>query len=135
MTTLDIHDDPMIGCSLKSFDAGSIPSARMFRWTGPTTPALPVAGGDVDGVCTRATQLYHNPGPPSFDEDITGTVIPAVPGLRVKVEAGGAFSSGASLVTDSSGRAVTGSGKVVLRALEAASGAGAIVWAVFTSGR
>lgn len=60
----------------------------------------------------------------------------AVPGLPVQVESGGAFSSGATLQSDASVRAITwASGPKVARALEAATTAGQIKWVVFLSGR
>ena len=60
----------------------------------------------------------------------------AVPGLPVQVESGAAFSSGATLQSDSTGRAITwASGAKVARALEAASAAGQVKWVVFLSGR
>lgn len=98
--------------------------ARCCRFTGPSAAGAPSAGGDVDGVTGVFTD---NPG---------DVVFPAVPGHRVQIEAGAAFSSGAQLETLSDGRVQTVStGKAVLRALETASGAGVVVWAVFTSGR
>ncbi|HEX5181476.1 MAG TPA: capsid cement protein [Gemmatimonadaceae bacterium] len=60
----------------------------------------------------------------------------AVPGLPVQVESGAAFASGATLQSDSTGRAITwASGPKLARALEAASAAGQIKWVVFLSGR
>jgi hypothetical protein len=78
--------------------------------------AAPAAGVVVDGVGTPASAGY-----------------PALPGLLVMVEAGGAFSAGADLQTDAVGRAVLKStGIKVMRALEAASASGDIVQAVFS---
>ena len=60
----------------------------------------------------------------------------AVPGLPVQVESGGAFSSGATLQSDASGRAITwASGPKLARALEVATAAGQIKWVVLLSGR
>jgi len=57
-------------------------------------------------------------------------------GLPVQVESGGAFSSGATLHSDGSGRAITStSGAKVARALEAATAAGQFKWVVLLSGR
>jgi hypothetical protein len=60
----------------------------------------------------------------------------AVAGLPVQVEAGAAFSSGATLQSDASGRAITRTtGVAIARALQAASAAGNLAWVVFLSGR
>ena len=102
----------------------SVGNRRMFVWSGPggvpsiTTPA---AGGDVDGIMTTGTGA-----------------IAAMPGWPVQVEAGSTFGQGVLLKTDSLGRAVfqNGTGVAVLRSLEANNtGAGVVVWAVWTSGR
>lgn len=80
----------------------------------------PDAGADVDGVV-----------------DLSGyTLFMAVPGYPAQVETGGAFAAGVLLQTDSNGRVVQHTtGVPVMRALEASTGAGQVVWAKFTSGR
>jgi hypothetical protein len=102
----------------EAFDNSYTPQ-RFFRWTGaPPVAASPGAGGAVDGVSIRGGKGGYL----------------ACPGFPFLVEAGGAFNAGASLATTSDGRAVeAGSGQVVVaRALQASSGAGQVVWAVFT---
>lgn len=114
----------------------SLAGSRMFVLSGaPPAAGYPAAGADVDGM-TDETWNYTDPatGNPVSVPPTQG--VPAIPGLAVIVESGGAFASGANLQTDATGRAiVAGSGKVVLRALQASAAAGAFVWAVFTSGR
>lgn len=122
-----IADDVATACAapvgLTSYN-NTFAVPRFFRWSGaPPQMVFPSAGADVDGVSI-------NSGAPT-----AGHI--ALPGLPFKVEAGGAFAAGASLATDSSGRAVAwvGGQVAVARALQAAGAAGAVVWAVFTSGR
>jgi hypothetical protein len=82
----------------------------------------PEAGGEIDGVSLGGT---NGGGGGQF----------ATPGLPVKVEASAAFAQGADLETLVDGRVkAVASGKAVLRSLQAAGGAGSIVWAVFKSG-
>lgn len=104
---------------------------RMFVWTGaPPAPVSPAAGGDVDGVALNSS------GTDSLGHAILNAAYLACPGWPVQVEAAAAFGAGTILQADDLGRAVTQStGKGVLRALEAAAGAGSVVWAVWTSGR
>lgn len=81
--------------------------------------ATPDLGGDIDGV------------------KIGGYAIMAVPGFMEVVEASAAFAAGTILATIADGRVRTkGAGELgVMRALEASSGAGYRILAVFTSGR
>lgn len=95
---------------------------RLFRWSSPGSAIQAGDGQDVDGVVH-----ISSPGRAGYF---------AQPGLTVKVESGGVFSAGNVLQSDASGRAILkGAGVGVLRALEASTAAGQIVWAVFTSGR
>lgn len=114
---------------------------RCFAWSGaPPSPVAPSAGADIDGVSAQPTlDTDVTPGSPTFGQLVSkgarhGWL--SLPGFPVKVEASAAFSAGALLQTGSDGRvAAIAAGKAVLRALEASSGAGSLVWAVFTSGR
>ena len=96
-----------------------VTARRLYVLTGaPPTATTPAAGADVDGV-----------------GGLGGTHgFAAVPGIPVKIEAGGSFSSGASLQTDSSGRVVVASSgnKIIARALEAGT-LSAVVWCVFVA--
>jgi hypothetical protein len=106
-----------------------MPDGRCYRLTGFNSGAFPAAGSDIDGV----TAIRNGPGqlPPFWF-----FLVPAAPGHVVQVEAASSFSDGVLLETLADGRVVAvGSGKAVLRALESSSGAGVLVWAVFTSGR
>lgn len=77
----------------------------------------PQPGGVVDGVTDHVGMSF----------------IPAVPGLPVQVETGGAFPYGVLLETDQLGRVVRHDGGApVMRALQASIGPGEVVWAVFT---
>src|SRR4051794_39331085 len=87
----------------------------LFVWAGtsffPGANQFPVlgnpgAGAHVDGICQPdGKQQGRN-------------LVPAIPGLPVKVEAAAAFSLGASLEATANGRVQTvGAGKAVLRAL------------------
>jgi hypothetical protein len=106
-----------------------MPDARCFRLTGFNSGSFPAAGSDVDGVTVIRNSSGAKP-PVSF------YLIPASPGWVVQVESAASFSNGVPLETLADGRVqAVGSGKAVLRALESSSGAGSLVWAVFTSGR
>lgn len=107
---------------------------RCFIWSG-VVPAAPSSGADIDGVLADGDDF--GPGVDAAHPDrLDGAGYVACPGMPVLVEASASFSSGANLETLADGRvkAVAG-GTVVLRALQASSAAGDIVWAVFTSGR
>lgn len=108
---------------------------RLFRFAGaPPSASLAGLGLDADGVTWRTHQGLDTNGLPVTRNPDDGFL--ATPGLPVKVEAGAAFASGATLQSDSVGRAITKTtGIGVLRALQAASAAGDVVWAVWTSGR
>lgn len=104
---------------------------RLFRWSNgtPGSAALCGSGVGADGVTMPNSAQYVSgvltPQDPSFGYLATR-------GLPVRVESGGAFAAGANLQSDGIGRAIGYStGPVVLRALQAASGAGEVVWAVF----
>lgn len=84
--------------------------------TGPTFSA-PAAGGPIHGVSNHVEAAA--PG------------YPVIQGWPVRVEASAAFAAGAALVTGADGRVAPGGGTVVLQALEASSGAGATIAAVF----
>ena len=119
------------------FELGAaLTPCRLFVWSGsPPVAALAGTGTDADGV-TLPSYTTTNPAtglPLTNQNPLYGYLAHA--GLPIRVEAGGSFSAGALLQSDSAGRAIAvTTGKPVLRALEAAI-AGAIVWAVFTSGR
>lgn len=109
---------------------GSYTPRRLFVWDGTGSPALPSAGGDVDGIALNAGDVVGG-------VQYSGVIWLALPGLPALVEAAAAFAFGANLATDATGRvrAAAAGEKVVMRALQSASGAGAIVRAVFASGR
>jgi hypothetical protein len=109
-------------------DGGAYTDYRCFVWgTGANLlqRLAPAAGGTIDGV-----SYGHGYDPISGQHRGGGRI--ACPHIPVRVEASAAFSAGAQLETLADGRvkAVAG-GTAVLKALEASSGAGAIVWAVF----
>src|SRR5882672_6207481 len=110
----NLHEDHEVERYAYHDGALSYTPRRCYVWS---------AGGGIDGVS-------------SIDGYGNGRIfIAAVPGVPIKIEAAAAFSIGASLETTSNGRVQTqAAGKAVLRALEAASGAGSIVLAVFLSG-
>ena len=126
----NLHEDHEVERYAYHDGALSYTPRRCYVWSGGggspaqmSSPVTPTAGGDIDGVS-------------SIDGYGNGRIfIAAVPGVPIKIEAAAAFSIGASLETTSNGRVQTqAAGKAVLRALEAASGAGSIVLAVFLSG-
>lgn len=106
--------------------ADQVVPRRVFRYgglgsDGNPDPSYPTAGGMIAG----GIEEYSKGG------------IPAVPGIAIKLEAGGAFSTGALLATDAQGRVVaaTGSQIIVARAMETAAGTGSIVWCTFETQR
>lgn len=109
-------------------DDGSYPDFRTFTWgTGANllTRVAPTAGGAISGV-----SYGHGYDPQTGQHRGGGRI--ACPNVPVKVEASAAFSVGAQLETLADGRVkAVVSGTPVLTALEASSGAGAVVWAVF----
>ncbi|HEX5178190.1 MAG TPA: capsid cement protein [Gemmatimonadaceae bacterium] len=109
-------------------------SSRFARWSGaPPTAGLCSSGADAE-VVTLA--LADPGGSPDPGPQAQGVGLLAVPGLPVQVEAGAAFSVGATLQSDGTGRAITwASGAKVARALEAATAAGQVKWVVLLSGR
>lgn len=111
---------------------------RCFVWTlsgANVVPAAPSAGGDIDGVLADGDDF--GPGPtPTGPDRLDGAGYVACPGVPIKVEASASFSAGANLETGTDGKVkAVASGKAVLRALEASTADGDIIWAVFTSGR
>lgn len=119
------HAKIHVGVGPDGRGASRYPVRRMFRYGagegGDPDPQTPVAGGTIAGV----VEEYFHVG------------IPAVPGIAVKIEAGGSFSAGTELATDSSGRVVaaTGSQIIVARALYPSSGAAQVVWCTFETQR
>jgi hypothetical protein len=100
----------------------------------PPTAALAGVGADADGVSLPPSLTFDVDGDPVYTNQRTG--LAAVPGTPLLIEAGAAFVSGATLQSDASDKAVTKTtGIGVARALEAASAAGDVVWAVWLSGR
>ena len=84
----------------------------------------------MDGVSSKYN-IFDTENPPNPPESHCGYC--ALPGFPFLVEAGGAFSAGATLKTDGIGRAIAqgGTGTIVARALTAAAGSGSVVWAAF----
>lgn len=121
------------GCEQAPLNATLTPS-RLFRYSGaPPVAALCGSGVAADGV-TDILRQYTDNNPTTGTVHTQPTIygLFAIRGQPVLVETGGAFASGANLQSDASGRAISySSGPVVLRALEASSGSGFIVWAVF----
>lgn len=125
MAIFDAGSGPVGGMSAVVASSGVV-ARRFCRWSGANGQVVaPSSGQDVDGVgCTVIGTTGR------------GNVYLAHAGLPFAVEAGGSFSAGVNLQTDGSGRAVVhSSGTIVARALEASTGGGDVVWAVFTSGR
>lgn len=119
-------EDP--GGAPAMIDLGATPTPDRFVAFGGVPPGagLCTSGQDADAVTLPAGSGGANQG--------MGYL--AVPGLPVQVESGGVFSSGATLQSDASGRAITfSSGARIERALQAATAAGQIVWVVVLSGR
>lgn len=109
--------------------AGHTPRRFYVFASAPPTAQSPAAGVAVHGVTGYANEVDNPPA-----HTVTSLGLPAIRGLPFRVESGAAFSAGAALKTDSSGRAIAqgGTGTIVATALEAATGAGEIRWAVFT---
>lgn len=95
---------------------------RCYVYTAPATVGVPSNGGDIDGVS----------GGVNADGNVTYGYA-CCPGIVVRVEAHGTFSVGQLLRTNEIGRAqlATGGFRAVMRALEASSATGQLVWAVF----
>jgi hypothetical protein len=112
-------------------EANTHTSRRFRRYSasgGDVVLVAPSAGADADVVMYQSRH-YDTPGQ-------TREAYTLYAGRVVKVETGGSFSAGASIVTDSSGRAVAaGSGVVLGRALNASSGTGQYILMVVASGR
>lgn len=109
-------------------DLGATPTPNRFVANAGVPPGaeLCTSGQDADAVTPAAGSGGANQSQGYL----------AVSCLPVQVESGGAFSSGASLQSDGSGRAITfSSGAKLARALQAATGAGQIVWVCLLSGR
>jgi hypothetical protein len=108
---------------------------RMRVWAvtnGQARAAAPSAGSDVD-LITGGTGNASNAAIMQGGTDLARL---AVPGTVVQIESGAAFNANAELETDDQGRAITRTtGVAVLRALQAATGAGQVVSAVVRSGR
>ncbi len=103
---------------------------RFFLWSGaPPNAGAPGAGAVVHGVSGYANVVSGDP----LAQTTTSLGLPAIRGLPFRVESGAAFNAGDALKTDSSGRAIAqgGAGTIIATALEAATGAGQIKWAVF----
>lgn len=103
------------------FLASGVTGNRCIRFVassggGAVSTTTPPDGGSIHGVCSGNSALA------------------AAKGCPVVVEASAAFASGVSLATGADGRvrAAAGADVIVLTALEPASGAGSLVWAVFT---
>ncbi|HET7584650.1 MAG TPA: DUF2190 family protein [Gemmatimonadaceae bacterium] len=115
--------------------SGPLTQRRLYRVTGVDGAGVPTLtlcgnGQDADGVAHANVQ----DGAGGFVGP--GSIYLACPGFPVRVEAGAAFASGATLQSDANGRAITKTtGTGILRALEAAGAAGDYVWAVWLSGR
>ena len=115
------------GAAPAMIDMGATPTANRFvAFSGvPPAAALCTTGQDADAV---------SPAQGNGANQEQGYL--AVPGLPLQVESGAAFSSGATLQSDSVGRAITRtSGVAIARALQAATAAGQITWVVILSGR
>lgn len=129
MTNTYFPDDPDAWMADSSFGPNTYTIRRFFRWDDATPdfdkPLAPSAGGSVDGVSVYP--LGPVGGPPG---STTNAGYSAATGRRVKIEAGASFSAAANLKTTSVGKAIAqgGSGTIVARALEAASGDGDVVW-------
>lgn len=99
---------------------GSYTHALAWVWgTGASLGSFvaPTAGGPIDGVSFAVV-------------GVGSTAYLAVPGWPMLIESGGAFSAGADLEVLGDGRVVQRTtGKIVMRALEAAAGAGITTWA------
>ncbi|HEX5408939.1 MAG TPA: hypothetical protein VFW89_04130 [Gemmatimonadaceae bacterium] len=110
-------------------------SNRLARFGTDRVAVLCGNGQDADG-CTHDLGYSRDVATGIITSRLPNEMWLALPGLPVRVEAGAAFSAGATLQSDADGRAVTRTtGVAVLRALDAASAAGDIAWAVFLSGR
>ena len=121
------------GAAPALIDLGATPTAHRFvAFAGvPPAAALCTSGADANAVTLAQADRGDGSGLQNQPEGYL-----AVPGLPVQVESGAAFSSSATLQSDSTGRAITwASGAKVARALEAATAAGQITWVVFLSGR
>jgi hypothetical protein len=109
-------------------DDTSYADYRCFVWgTGASLlqRVAPTAGGTIDGVS-------YGHGNDSQTGQHRGGGRIACPHVPVRVEASAAFAVGAQLETLADGRVkAVATGTPVLKALEAAAGAGSIVWAVF----
>jgi hypothetical protein len=100
----------------------------------PPTASLAGAGLDADGVSVPPSREFDTSGSAVYSNQFLG--LAAIPGTPLLIEAGAAFVSGATLQSDASGKAVTKTtGIGIARALEAATAAGDVVWAVWLSGR
>lgn len=113
-------EDPMGFPPGGLMDNNGYTARRCFRMgTGASLMerVAPPAGGTIDGVSAGANSRggYF-----------------ACRGMPVQVEASAAFGASADLETLADGRVkALAAGTAVLRSLEAAGGAGSIVWAVF----
>jgi hypothetical protein len=110
----------------------SLAQHRFFRFANgtPGAAALCSTGLAADGV-THENQLQYDASNNLVASSPTSGYL-AMRGLPVVVESGGAVAAGANVQSDSTGRAVTAAGGVVIgRALSATGGAGQTLWVCF----